>query len=185
MNILIIGDDVNFKECRQKFGEAHSYSLKQDPKESELLFEKQDVIFDFCMDRDRSQLAAYKDHPNIIAFLNTAKMNLAQLSASINNNISGTLFGFAGLPTFLDRPILETSLYKEDQKSKLEDVCNKLKTEFQIVKDRVGLVTPRVICMIINEAYFTLEEGTATREDIDLAMKLGTNYPYEIGRAHV
>ncbi|HRG10176.1 MAG TPA: 3-hydroxyacyl-CoA dehydrogenase family protein, partial [Cyclobacteriaceae bacterium] len=38
-------------------------------------------------------------------------------------------------------------------------------------------MTPRVICMIINEAYFTVEEGTATREDVDLAMKLGTNYP--------
>jgi 3-hydroxybutyryl-CoA dehydrogenase len=32
--------------------------------------------------------------------------------------------------------------------------------------------------MIINEAYYTLEEGTANRGDIDLAMKLGTNYPY-------
>ena len=33
--------------------------------------------------------------------------------------------------------------------------------------------------MIINEAYYTVEEGTATCEDIDLAMKLGTNYPYD------
>jgi 3-hydroxybutyryl-CoA dehydrogenase len=32
--------------------------------------------------------------------------------------------------------------------------------------------------MIINEAYYTVEEGTATRADVDLAMKLGTNYPY-------
>jgi len=47
-----------------------------------------------------------------------------------------------------------------------------------IVEDRVGMVTPRVICMIINEAYYTTMEGTATKEDIDLAMKLGTNYPF-------
>jgi 3-hydroxybutyryl-CoA dehydrogenase len=32
--------------------------------------------------------------------------------------------------------------------------------------------------MIINEAYYTVEEGTASRKDIDLAMKLGTNYPF-------
>jgi len=56
---------------------------------------------------------------------------------------------------------------------------SKLVTEFVCVEDRVGLVTPRVICMVINEAYYTLEEGTATRNDIDLAMKLGTNYPYD------
>jgi 3-hydroxybutyryl-CoA dehydrogenase len=46
--------------------------------------------------------------------------------------------------------------------------------------------------MIINEAYYTVQEGTATRADIDLAMKLGTNYPYgpfewceRIGLEHV
>ena len=32
--------------------------------------------------------------------------------------------------------------------------------------------------MIINEAYFALGEIVGTREDIDTAMKLGTNYPY-------
>ena len=32
--------------------------------------------------------------------------------------------------------------------------------------------------MIINEAYFALEESISTKEEIDIAMKLGTNYPY-------
>ena len=32
--------------------------------------------------------------------------------------------------------------------------------------------------MIINEAYFTWEAGTSTKEEIDIAMKLGTGYPY-------
>ena len=45
------------------------------------------------------------------------------------------------------------------------------------VGSRVGLVTPRILCMIINEAFYTLQEGTANRRDIDAAMKLGTNYP--------
>ena len=45
------------------------------------------------------------------------------------------------------------------------------------MEDRVGMVTPRVICMIINEAYFTVQEGTAEKDAIDQAMKLGTNYP--------
>jgi 3-hydroxybutyryl-CoA dehydrogenase len=42
----------------------------------------------------------------------------------------------------------------------------------------VGLVTPRVLSMIINEAFYTCQEKTATAADIDLAMKLGTNYPF-------
>ena len=36
----------------------------------------------------------------------------------------------------------------------------------------------RVICMIINEAFFALQEEVSTVNEIDLAMKLGTNYPY-------
>jgi len=40
------------------------------------------------------------------------------------------------------------------------------------------MITPRVVCMIINEAFYTVQEGTATEGDIDQAMKLGTNYPH-------
>ncbi len=36
---------------------------------------------------------------------------------------------------------------------------------------------PRVISMIINEAYFGLDENLATTEAIDLALKNGVNYP--------
>jgi 3-hydroxybutyryl-CoA dehydrogenase len=82
------------------------------------------------------------------------------------------------LPTFINRPLLEVCLWKEEDKDALQEVCHSLQTEYQIVDDRVGLVTPRVISMIINEAYYTALEGTASREDIDMAMKLGTNYPY-------
>jgi 3-hydroxybutyryl-CoA dehydrogenase len=40
------------------------------------------------------------------------------------------------------------------------------------------MVTPRVISAIINEAYFTLQADVSTKEEIDTAMKLGTNYPF-------
>ena len=39
------------------------------------------------------------------------------------------------------------------------------------------MVTPRVVLMIINEAYFPVQEGTASKDAINQAMKLGTNYP--------
>ena len=49
--------------------------------------------------------------------------------------------------------------------------------ETERVGDFSGLVLRRVLFMIINEAAYALWEGVANREDIDLAMKLGTNYP--------
>ncbi len=45
------------------------------------------------------------------------------------------------------------------------------------VKDAAGLVFPRVLSLIINQAARTLDEGIASAEEIDTAMRLGTNYP--------
>ncbi|WP_372654368.1 3-hydroxyacyl-CoA dehydrogenase family protein [Halobacteriovorax sp.] len=41
----------------------------------------------------------------------------------------------------------------------------------------IGFTYPRVISMIINEAYFALEDRMAKPKDIDTAMKFGVNYP--------
>ncbi len=53
-----------------------------------------------------------------------------------------------------------------------------LRREAVCVKDSAGLVMPRVVAMVINEAAFALMEGIATKAEIDTAMKLGTNYPF-------
>jgi len=44
--------------------------------------------------------------------------------------------------------------------------------------DEPGFISARIVAMIINEAWFTWEAGTGSKEDIDLAMKLGTGYPF-------
>ncbi len=46
-----------------------------------------------------------------------------------------------------------------------------------VVKDAPGLVFPRILSLIINEAVRGLDEGVATAEEIDIALRLGTNYP--------
>ena len=46
------------------------------------------------------------------------------------------------------------------------------------VPGQPGLVQARVVAMMINEAYHALGEEVSTRDEIDIAMKLGTNYPY-------
>ncbi len=49
---------------------------------------------------------------------------------------------------------------------------------YQLVLDELGMIAPRIIAMIVNEAYFGLEDGISTKDEIDIAMKLGTNYPW-------
>jgi 3-hydroxybutyryl-CoA dehydrogenase len=53
-----------------------------------------------------------------------------------------------------------------------------LEREVAFVKDSAGLVMPRIVSCIVNEAVTALAEGVATVEDLDTAMKLGVNYPH-------
>jgi 3-hydroxybutyryl-CoA dehydrogenase len=44
-------------------------------------------------------------------------------------------------------------------------------------RDRAGFIVNRVLMPLINEAVYALDEGMASREDIDTAVKLGLNHP--------
>ena len=53
----------------------------------------------------------------------------------------------------------------------------KIGKEIIIVKEAPAFVVNRVLCSMINEAFFALDEGLATAEDIDKGMMLGCNHP--------
>jgi len=46
-----------------------------------------------------------------------------------------------------------------------------------VVKDSPGFVSNRILCPMLNEAIYALEEGVADPEGIDTVMKLGMNHP--------
>lgn len=78
-------------------------------------------------------------------------------------------------PGFLKRNVWEIAGTLSDLHS---DVMTKLDKKPAMVADEPGLVAAPVIAMIVNEAYFALQDGISTKTEIDTAMKLGTNYPY-------
>jgi 3-hydroxybutyryl-CoA dehydrogenase len=82
-----------------------------------------------------------------------------------------------GWTSLLKRPVVEAAA-PQDLKDKTEAVFACFNKTVEWTPDIPGFVTARVLSMIINEAYFTLDEGVSTKEEIDTAMKLGTNYPY-------
>jgi 3-hydroxybutyryl-CoA dehydrogenase len=90
------------------------------------------------------------------------------------DEIHGEFIRINGWPGFLKGNLIEAAAKKEKQK-----LAEKLfGDQIVFVKDKPGFVSARVVSMIINEAYFTWEAGTGSKEDIDIAMKLGTGYPY-------
>ncbi|WP_276480660.1 3-hydroxyacyl-CoA dehydrogenase family protein [Paraflavitalea pollutisoli] len=80
-------------------------------------------------------------------------------------------------PTLLRRSLVEVALTDEAQHATVETVFNALQWRFQVVPDITGMITPRVLATIFNEAWFTLQAGVSSKDEIDIAMKLGTNYP--------
>jgi 3-hydroxybutyryl-CoA dehydrogenase len=53
----------------------------------------------------------------------------------------------------------------------------KLGKEVIVVNEAPAFAVNRILCTMINEAYFTLGEGVAGAEDIDKGMVLGCNHP--------
>ena len=100
---------------------------------------------------------------------------------SIAKTISEIGFPFIRInawPGFLKRNIAEVACGNESNKKGAEKILSLLNKKTEWVPDVKGFISARVVSMIINEAWFALEENVSTKEEIDIAMKLGTNYPY-------
>lgn len=136
-----------------------------------------DIIFDLSFDIDKVFWDDYLEIQDTPIVLGTAGLQLEALLPEYPILPGATIVGMNTLPTFINRNLAEVCLLHPDDQLIIETLFSKLNYTCSWVKSRVGLVTPRVVLMIINEAYYTVQEGTAAKEDIDLGMKLGTNYP--------
>jgi 3-hydroxybutyryl-CoA dehydrogenase len=57
------------------------------------------------------------------------------------------------------------------------DVGKRMGKETVVIKESPGFITSRINALIGNEAFHMLQEGVASAEDIDKALKLGLNHP--------
>jgi len=108
----------------------------------------------------------------------SAATTVAEQSVWIRN--PGRLIGIAALPTLLSGTLVELAPSARAGSGAV-DAAKKffagLGKESSVVEDAPGMVLPRILCMLVNEASFALAERVAGRVDIDRAMTLGTNYP--------
>ncbi|MEL6698519.1 MAG: 3-hydroxyacyl-CoA dehydrogenase family protein [Bacteroidota bacterium] len=151
-----------------------------------------DLLIDLNLDEHPARLPIYLQQEQLVVLGAALKQSLLQMHARFQGEKQATLLGINALSTFLNRPVWEVSYLQESDLELARKLEASLGVEIQTVSDQVGMVTCRVLFLIINEAYIMMQEGTADADAIDTAMKLGTNYPkgpiawsQEIGTGHV
>jgi 3-hydroxybutyryl-CoA dehydrogenase len=192
MKILARGEKIRTEELKQKLSSVeHELTVIDDTDLISVNLSFYDLIIDLTFDEHPEQIKFYAGL-SIPVIVSAVKTQLARVAHTYGNAIKCTLIGINALPTFINRPLAEVSLLHHKDIAALDVLMGELKWEYKLVEDRVGMVTPRVVFMIINEACYTVQEGTASIKDIDTSMKLGTNYPYgpfewadKIGVQHV
>lgn len=127
-----------------------------------------DVFMDLLF--EKSHIQQLKELLPKLVIVNSVEEKLTDIDSSFVR--------ICAWPTFLQSSIIEASSSSEADKQKTEAVFSLFNKKMEWVDDIIGFITPRVVSMIINEAFISLKEGVSTREQIDIAMKLGTNYPY-------
>lgn len=168
MKIVVLADD-NLKEELLNNVEAVNKEIVWIEDISQLeQYKTADAFIDLLFDKDHTETLQ-------LLFQNLVIINSVEYSLP-ETNLS--FIRINGWPTFLKSNLIEASASNDEQKKKAEEVFSLFNKKLEWLPDEPGFVTPRIISMIINEAFISLSEGVSTKQEIDTAMKLGTNYPY-------
>ncbi len=160
MKIVVIADEKAFEIIKNSNSDAEWLRLSSPAILSQ--HPDADACFDLRSERATDEiLLAGKP-----CFINSV---LQPLSAGKN------IIRFNGWNGFLENDTWEVSGDVGENARLVLSFLNKTIIE---TADEPGFISPRIIAMIINEAYYAKDEAVSTEGEIDTAMKLGTNYPH-------
>jgi len=176
MKIFISGNNQRVWELQKIISAEHDIFIEEG-KSSIPDLTAFNLIIDLNLDDNPQHLTRYALLKGIIVMGCAVKKTLKSMVAETNSELLCVLAGINSLPTFIARNVLEISFLKKEDEALIAEKIKALGLSYLAVADQVGMVTPRIICTIINEAFYTLNNGIASIEDIDKGLKLGTAYP--------
>ena len=175
MNIILIGTASKigtFNESVPTDFTTHIFSHFEEVTQS--ILDQSDVIVNFDFDSHNESIENYEKLECPLIFLSAVFVELPS-----NNKLlqRGNIFGFNGMEGFVQLKSWEISNPYKNDYTLLRSFFEKIGKEVIWVKNKVGMVRPRILFQILKEADQTFINEIASKEDIDLAMQLGTNYP--------
>ena len=111
-------------------------------------------------------------------FTNTSGLSITEM-ASITKRperVIGTHF-FNPVPVMRLLEIIRGYETSEETLEIAKEWGRKIGKEVIVVKEAPAFAVNRILCVMLNEAFFALDEGVASAEDIDKGMMLGCNHP--------
>jgi 3-hydroxybutyryl-CoA dehydrogenase len=123
---------------------------------------------------------SFEQHPQRIELYKTIGIPIFLASITISlqelNITHEKIVRFNYWPSMQHRSKLELAIPPFSFDS-FESLLKNWDIDFETTADVPGFVSARIVSMIINEAFLALDENISTKDEIDTAMKLGTNYP--------
>lgn len=116
--------------------------------------------------------------PHCLFFTNTSGLSITEMAAITKrpDKMIGTHF-FNPVPVMRLLEIIRAHQTSDETLAAAIEWGKKLGKEVIIVKEAPAFVVNRILCTMLNEAFFAMDEGLATPEDIDKGMVLGCNHP--------
>jgi 3-hydroxybutyryl-CoA dehydrogenase len=138
----------------------------------EAVFEKMEVKKELYAELERLCPA------DVVFASNTSSLSITEMATATKraDRVVGMHF-FNPAPVMKLVEVIRGSETSDETVRLIKGLCTKLGKEAVEVKESPGFVVNRLLVPMMNEAFNLLQEGVASPEDIDKAMKLGTNMP--------
>lgn len=119
-----------------------------------------------------------KAKPGVILASNTSSISITKIAGVTNrpDRVIGMHF-MNPVPLMKLVEIIRGLGTSDDTTSEIMEVCKIMGKVPVEANDAPGFISNRILCPMINEAIFALQEGIGTPEAIDNVMKLGMNHP--------
>lgn len=177
MHIFITGHRDRNEALREILAQNHQVSLSDQVPGS--LLPQIELLIDTSFDEDPATRLKAHLHTGVNnLWLHTLQCTITPFLHQIPVPDQIHIAGINALPLFIASPLWEMYFTSGSDEKLAEEVLHPTGKKILRIPEQMGMLSPRIIFMIINEAYYAVQEGVTTRAEADMAMKLGTNYPY-------